>query len=120
MITYIDRVAVIEKNGQISITRFAVNDMQKYGYTDEDQFISWYMNRIAPGDVYNVIDESNIPKKQDGGWDKSNRNEWSFKNGKVEVDQEKVAAKESKKATKQAVLSKLKITEEEFKELIRG
>lgn len=114
MITYLDRVAVRQRqDGGVSITRLSRNDMKKHGYTDEDQFIAWYMNRIAPGEAFTVISEADIPT------DRSNRNEWSFKNGKVEVDQEKVVAKEAKKAEKDLILGKLKISEAELKTLLK-
>jgi hypothetical protein len=62
------------------------------------------------------VEETEIPS------DRSNRDCWVHKNGKVEVDSVKLQAKEAKKAEKEgkknSILSKLKITEEEFKDLI--
>lgn len=116
MNTYLNRVAVRQRqDGGISITRFAVSDMEKYNFTDEDLFINWYMNRISPGEPFHVIDESNIPKDANGEWDKSSRAFWSLKDNKVEIDAAKVAKEQEKTAKKNAVLGKLKITEEDAK-----
>lgn len=68
----------------------------------------------------NIVDESDIPT------DKTHRNEWTFdKNSKkVKPDPVKIQAKldkiAKKAAKKQAVLAKLKITEEELKDLVNG
>lgn len=120
METYLDKVAVRNTSLGVSITRFGRRDMERCGYANEDDFITFYMNLRFPGETYTVINESEIPKDAKGQWDKSKRDCWSLKNGKVEVDQDKVVAKEARKASRQAVLTKLKITEEELKEIIRG
>jgi len=119
MITYLDKVAVRQTGENISITRFSVNDMQKYGYSDEDLFIAWYMELRFPGEAFTVIDETNIPKDQNGNWDKAQRKEWSLINGKVEVDPVKVKKKNEKLQNRQAVLAKLKISETELADLLK-
>lgn len=86
---YLNRVAVTENGNGVSVTRFSSNDMTRYGHQDEDQFISWYMNRIKPGISYEVISEDDIPKDQNGKWDKSKRDSWSLTNGKIESDSSK-------------------------------
>lgn len=110
MSTYLNRVAVIERpDGGISITKFSVDDMQRYGYSDEDAFIAWYMDRINPGTAFTVVPETDVPT------DRSQRNQWSLKGSKVEVDPVKVAAHQQKEAQKNALLNKLKISPEEAK-----
>lgn len=118
MANYLNRVGVVKRpDGGISITRFAVEDMKKYNFTDEDGFMTWYMNRIFPGVPFQVISENDIPKNPDGQWDKNQRNEWSLIAGKVQVDPVKVAVKQAKEAQKQAVLNKLGLTKDEFEKL---
>lgn len=110
MITYLNRVAVIETpDGKVSITKFSENDMQRYGFTDEDAFMTWYMNRVFPGMAFTVIPETDVPT------DRSQRNHWSLKGLKVQVDPTKVAAHQQKEAQKTALLNKLKISPEEAK-----
>lgn len=62
------------------------------------------------------VEDTDIPTTR------ADRDCWVHKNGKVEVDsvkrQEKFAKKAEKEGKKNSVLSKLKITEEEFKELM--
>lgn len=122
MITYLNRVAVIDNGNGVSITRFSHNDMTKYGYSDEDAFIAWYMNKISPGTSFTVVNESEIPQTN-GQWDKSDREFWKLNGNKVEVDQVKKQAKEAEKAQKEAdknaVLAKLKISKEELQKLIK-
>lgn len=109
----LDKSAVWERSdGGISILTFDTRDM-KEGET-EDQFTTRMIAKhqanfgsVAP----QFVSKSNIPT------DKTNRNEWSLKNGKVEVDPVKLAAKAAKEAEKEAVLSKLKISKEELEKL---
>jgi hypothetical protein len=77
----------------------------------------------VPSDAINpmIIDESEIPS------DRSNRNEWIHKNGKVEIDPVKLQAKLDKQALKDQkkidILGKLKISESDLsslKEIIKG
>lgn len=121
MITYLTKVAVSElPEGRVAITRFSTNDMEKYGFSDEDKFIEFYMTTKRPGMSYTVLSDDVIPKDANGNWDRTNRKEWSLKSGKVQVDQAKVDAKNAEKAKKQAALAKLKITEDELRSLLRG
>ena len=80
------------------------------------------LEQIAQKDVpngvpYQIVDDSIIPASRE------NRNEWKLNGNNIEIDQVKVDAKLAKAAEKaskkQTVLAKLKITEEEFKELIK-
>ena len=119
MITYFNRVAVRDVNSGVSITRFSEQDRLHYNQPDEDSFIAFYMNLRFPGEAYTVISEDDIPKDQNGKWDKSQREHWSLKNKKVEVDQAKVSAKEAKEAEKDAIYAKMGVTKEEY-EKIRG
>jgi hypothetical protein len=50
---------------------------------------------------------------------KADRDCWDYSGGKIVVDAGKKAAKESKKARKQSVLAKLKITEEDLADLLK-
>jgi len=113
MINYLSKVAICEDGSKISITRFSENDMNKHGYTDEAEFISFYMNKVFPGKTFTVVDDSNIPKDGNGKWDKSKRAFWSLSQGTVVVDQAKVDAHNlklaEKAAKKTALLGKLKI-----------
>lgn len=117
--SYLNNVAIrIKQDGGISITRFSVKDVIRYNFQDEGSFISWYMNRIAPGETYQVISEDVIPKNENGKWDKTNRNEWSFINGLVQVDSVKVNKNELKKQEIDAIFAKLPITKLEFKKIL--
>src|SRR3990167_8890914 len=108
---YLDRAAVWERpDGGISITYFDTRDMLLG--ESEDDFIERMSTKHKPiGAIRTLVQKADIPI------DDSQRNEWSLKNGKVEVDQQKVAAKQAKEAQKQAVFMKLGITEDEFKKL---
>lgn len=115
---YMSRVAVRERlDGGISITRFGLADMKTYNKSTEDEFIDFYMNFRFPGESFKLILESDIPKDQNGQWDKSQRNEWSLKGDKVEVDPVKVAVRQARQNERQAIFNKMGITEEEFKKL---
>lgn len=112
MANTINKVGVWDEiNGVCHITHFNSADMLP-GET-EDDFIARYTARLKLSPTYahlncTLIDKKDIPKT------KENRNEWSLKNGKVEVDPVKVAAKEAKEAERQAVFTKLGVTEDEF------
>lgn len=88
MPTYMSKVAVVEGvGGEISITRFALEDMVSHRITDEATFRNWYMNRVFPNISFIIIDEADIPKRPDGQWDKSKRNKWRLNaQGKVFAD----------------------------------
>lgn len=115
--TYLNKIAVFDNGaGGVATVHFSEQDMQKYGYSDEDQFISWYMNRIQPGVTYEVT--TDIPRDQNGKIDKSEREHWSLINKKLIVDPikkqvklDKIAADKSKE---DALLAKLKITKEDL------
>ena|SRR3990167_1827152 len=110
---YLDRAAVWERtDGGISITYFDTRDMLPG--ESEDDFIERMSQKHGasmPGAVRSIIQKSDVPS------DRSQRNEWALKNKKVEVDPVKVAAKQAQEAQKQAVFTKLGISEDEFKKL---
>lgn len=118
----LDRVAVWNRaDGGVSITHFDTLDMLE-GET-EDLFIERVLAKHsnAPqlqGVTPTLISSSEIPAT------KTNRNEWAFKSGKVVVDSAKLQAKldkaVEKKAKRDAVLAKLKITEEDLANIIKG
>lgn len=92
---YLDRVGVWERqDGGLSITYFHRKDMLP-GET-EDQFIARYTARLKNDVMFgqaklSIVLKANIPVKD------SQRNEWSLKAGKVEVDPVKVQAKALRK-----------------------
>lgn len=109
MINYLTKIAVrTRQDGGISITRFAIEDMVKYGYVDDEAFIAWYMNRIAPGEPFTIMQEDAVPK------DRSQRGAWSINGDKIEVDPVKLAAAQEKEDAKVAVLGKLGIAKEDI------
>ncbi len=65
---------------------------------------------------YESVQDSDLPATKD------DRYAWKFENGKVKVDSAKKAAKDAekqaKKDAKDAVLSKLGLTEQELKDLL--
>lgn len=72
---------------------------------------------VPSGASYQIVEDSAVPTSRE------HRNEWKLNGNKVAVDQVKVDAKLAKEAEKspkkQALLAKLKITEEELS-LIKG
>lgn len=112
---HLDKVAVWQRtDGGVSITHFDTRDMLPGEM--EDGFISRTLAKHGTADHLSgitpvVILKSDIPQ------DRSDRNEWSLKNGKVIVDPAKVASKQAKEAKRRAILTKIGITEEEFKEI---
>lgn len=98
-------------DGGISITH--LDDRDKLPGESDDDFIARYALKLNISPNKTVVDSSDIPT------DKSQRNEWSLKNKKVEVDQAKVVAKQAKEAEINAIYSKIGLTKEEF-EKIRG
>lgn len=115
MANYLDKVAVVEDLNGVSLTYFSADDMQKYGYGDEGEFMAWYMGRISPGSPYTVISSVDIPQTR------TQRDEWSIDkvSKKVIIDPVKVAAKQAKEDEKNAILLKLKITKEELDKLVK-
>lgn len=102
-------------DGGISITHLDERDKLE-GETDE-AFITRYTERLKLNPLYgssvlSVIEDKDIPK------DRSERNEWSVKNGKVEVDQVKVKAKKDREDAAKEVLTKLGITKEELEKVV--
>src|SRR3990167_7750108 len=97
---HLDRAEVWERqDGGVSITYFDTRDMLPG--ESEDDFIERMSAKHKPiGATRTLVQKSDIPI------DRSQRNEWSFKNGKVEVDPAKVAVKQAKEAQKQAVFTK--------------
>lgn len=81
----------------------------------DDQYLEYVKNHNIPSDATDimVIEESEQPSFE-------HRDCWTINNGKIEVRQDKVAEKENRKSRRNAILLKLKLTEEEFKELVRG
>ena len=116
---YLSRVGVWERvDGGVSITYFASKDMLP-GET-EDEFLTRQTDKLKDDDLFksatlNLILKSDVPV------DRVNRNEWSLKSGKVEVDPIKVQAKADalaqKELDRQKVLDKLKITKEDLDKL---
>jgi len=103
MANYLTRSAVvIRDDGGVSITRLALEDMQKYGYSNEDEFIAWYMNRVSPGKPFSLVPSSDIPT------DRKDRQFWKLDGSKVIPDQAKVAEKEAKEKAKKGRLAELK------------
>lgn len=123
---YLDRIAVwdestieVEKGVFLSIppiTHFHQKDMLE-GET-EDAFIERYTNKLKRSPIFSGKNFTVIPAENKPA-DKSDRDYWSLKGDRLEVDSEKIAAKEARKAEKDAIFSKLKITKEEF-EKIKG
>jgi len=109
--------AAVWNTDPVSITYFDQRDMTKYGFTDEDAFIVWYTDRLKAGQLagqsYTLINKSDIPA------DGPDRDCWRLNGLKVEVDAAKAAAKQAKKAERDAVLSKLKISEDELAKILR-
>lgn len=112
MITYLNRVAVHDVTN--SITRFSKPDMEYYGFTNEDDFIAWYMNLRFQGVSFTLISESDIPLDANGKWDRSERYAWSVKDGKIIIDPVKKAKKQAEENQRQAVFNKLGISKDEF------
>ena len=111
----IDKVAVWEHaDGQISVTHFDSQD-KMHGESDEE-FIVRHTERLKKDPLFGsstlaIIPSSNIPA------DRKNRSEWSLRGNKVEVDQQKVAAKEAAKAARESKIKQLfKMTPQEFEE----
>ena len=86
----------------------------------DDEYVEYVKQKDVPSDASNVtiVDESDIPMSR------ANRNFWKIQNGKVVVDEAKVEEKRQKESEKQAkrsaIFSKLKISEDELKELLNG
>lgn len=97
-------------NGQIEITGFDDRD-------NLDDIIQKHV--ISRGNTLMEIIEGIIEKPES----REHRDCWDFNNGKVEVDQAKVQAKEDaisqKESQKQLILSKIGITEEELGNIIK-
>lgn len=116
----LDKILVWQRqDGGVSITHLDDRDMID-GET-EDDFIARYTQKLQPsfpGITPSLVNASEVPSER------TYRNEWSLKNGKVEVDPVKVQAKADKEAEKQnkrqAILSKLKISEEELADLLEN
>lgn len=112
-----DKKLVWERpDGGVSITHLDVRD--KLSGESDDDFIIRYSEKLKlspqfSSSVLSVVDGDKIPS------DRSNRNEWSLKGGKVEVDPIKVKAKKDKEDEQLAVYSKMGVTKEEFLK-IRG
>ena len=79
------------------------------------------LEQIAAKDVpsgvdYKIVDDSAIPVSRE------HRDEWKINGNTIEIDQAKVdaklAAKSEKTNKRNAILSKLKITEDELKDLL--
>jgi|GEM_PF-6367889 len=85
-------------------------------YDNQDDFDAVIQRQVT--NVGNVVIEvvDGVVEKPDS---KDDRDCWEIINGKVVVDQNKLAAKEAKKAEKQAILAKLKITQEELDNLLK-
>ncbi len=112
---HLDRVAVWD-NPACSITYFDNRDMEFYKMS-EDELIVFMTNRLKSGPMkgfnYSLHNKSVIPK------DRKDRDCWALKGNKVEVDQAKMDLKSSKLNKRQSILTKLGITGEELKTLIR-
>lgn len=108
-------------DGGISISGPYDCSKKNAGETDEQ-----YVDRISSklrdlphlkGAQEHIIDDDKIPKER------TNRNEWGYKNGKVEVDQTKLQAKLDKEAEKLAkknsIKQKLGLTDDELGMLVK-
>lgn len=93
-------------NGSINITYFDDRD-------DIDQVIDKHITRRGLS-VEQVID--GVVEKPSS---REDRDCWELVNGKIEVDSIKLSSKASKKTERDAILEKLKITEEEFRALLK-
>jgi len=118
MANYLSRSAVVTRDdGGVSVTHLALEDMQKYGYTDEDEFIAWYMNRVFPGKVFTVIASANVPT------DRKHRDFWKPDGDKVLPDQAKVLEKENREKAKKDRLAALKgkgnLSSQEITEILK-
>lgn len=110
----LEKVAIWQRlDGGVSITYFDQRDMQKYGFTDEDAFIVWQVNRLKPS--FGV--DPTIATKADIPPDSPDRDCWEFKGGKVKIDAQKKAAKQAKEAEKDTIFAKLGITADEFRKI---
>jgi hypothetical protein len=91
-------LVVVTPTGLIPIEQVLIKDIPK--------------NAINP----KIVDESEIPS------DRTNRDCWKDNNGKIETDMDKVSIRESKisekESERQAVLSKLKLSNEELEKII--
>lgn len=116
---HLNKVAVWETADGVSITYFDDKDMVKYGYANEDEFIAWMVQRLKPnfGVDPTLINKSDIPG------DRGDREHWSVKSGRIEVDLIKKKNKkdqdDAKESGKQAVLAKLGITKQELNKILK-
>lgn len=100
-------------DGGVSITRFDFT--KKLADETDEAFIERCSVKLRPcfvGAEELIVDEKDIPTSRE------NRNEWHFKDGKVQVDLQKVQAKQTKAQSKQNVLNKLGISAQELKDLL--
>jgi len=99
-----------EPDGSIAITYY--HDRDNYDDIIKKHVTAWGRTLIEAVD-------GEIEKPSD----KTNRDCWDFKNGKVVIDNDKVLAKQAKLAEKenkrQSVLAKLKISEDELADLLK-
>lgn len=112
MANYITTVAVWPRpDGGVSITYFSQNDTLPG--ESESELIARIVERNRHN--FNVdpvfMDISEIPA------DKTNRNFFTFKNGKVEID---ITKKNQQAVRKSQILQKLNVTEDELRQVLRG
>ena len=115
---HLNKVIVWQRpDGGVSITY--LDDRDKLLGESDGDFTARMSSKLQPsfsGVTPTVIEKKDIPNKRD------NRNEWSLKSNKVEVDQAKVKFKEDAKKAKddarEAVLSKLGITKDELSKIV--
>lgn len=99
-------------DGLMHITHFDDRDILP-GQT-EDEFIAQRILKLKQNPKFKdlncmVISRSEMPS------DTSSRLQWSLRNGKIIVDPVKVAQRQAFLVQKQAIFSRIGITEEEFK-----
>ena len=110
-------------DGGLSITYFGTND-KLLGETDQELIQGMLVKQGAAahlqGATVTLINKADVPAKT------QDRDCWSLNGNKVEVDAQKLSAKQAKasekESKKQAILSKLKIDESDLqviKELVK-
>lgn len=113
---YLNKVAVWQRSdGGVSITY--VDERDRLPGESDDELFNRMVAKHGKSEQLSGLTYSVIAKDKVKPHSKKTR---GFINGEIIDDPAKVAAIDSKKQNKQAILSKLKITESELKDLING